>query len=247
MQCLSDPSSGETGAYNLHKVTLDSYLIAKFETRFIDMEWMRWINGLPVASSLGKRVVQRDSKLYKKLITKWKNDAASVKEWQEAKEYCQWLGKISALEFDLPTEAQWEYAARSRGQKVYFATNNGYAQLQGGFYFDPVQNKTVDYTEEEVNAAKGIEAVDAYPPNPLGVAGMSNQIKEWVNDWYSPEYYQSSPEHNPQGPDSGTEKVLRDAGGMTMVFSRVHSAPEKEGYFPSVSFRCALQQTNSAI
>ena len=130
---------------------------------------------------------------------------------------------------------------------MYFATNNGYSQLQGGHYFDPAQNKTIDYTEEEVNAAKRTEDVDAYPPNPLGVAGMSNQVSEWVNDWYSPEYYQSSPEHNPQGPDSGTEKVLRDAGGTTMVFARIHHIPVKKKYFPSVSFRCALQQTTSPI
>ena len=153
----------------------------------------------------------------------------------------------TALPFDLPTEAQWEYAARSRGQKVYFATNNGYRQLSGTTYFSPETNSYHEYTEDEVNSTTRIEDVDAYPPNPLGIAGMSNQVSEWVNDWYSPEYYQSSPEHNPQGPDSGTEKVLRDAGGMTMVFSRVHNAPEKEGYFPSVSFRCALQQTTSPI
>ncbi len=209
------------------------------------MEWMRWINRLPVAVTLGKRLVERDSELYSKLTTKWQNDAASAKEWQEAKDYCQWLGNVSTLPFDLPTEAQWEYAARSRGGKVYFATNNGYTQLQGGHYYDPELERYVEYTHEEANAARGIENVDAYPPNPLGVFGMSNQISEWVNDWYSPTYYQNSPEFNPQGPGSGTEKVLRDAAGRTMVFSRIHSLPSKERYFPSVSFRCALLQSRS--
>ncbi|QPM84963.1 MULTISPECIES: formylglycine-generating enzyme family protein [Vibrio harveyi group] len=246
VQCFSSPSTGETGAYNLHKVTLDSYSIAKFETRFIDMEWMRQINGLPVAADRGIHIIKRNSELYKKVISKWKNNAASAKQWQEAKDYCQWLGDVSTLPFDLPTEAQWEYAARSRGKKVYFATNNGYAQLQDGYYFDPASDRYIEYTDEEVNAAKRIEDVDAYPPNPLGVAGMSNQISEWVNDWYAKDYYLVSPERNPQGPESGTEKVLRDAGGTTMVFSRMHDKPEKEAYFPSVSFRCALQQTSPA-
>ncbi|MGF1892294.1 formylglycine-generating enzyme family protein [Vibrio campbellii] len=246
VQCFSSPNTGETGAYNLHKVTLDSYSIAKFETRFIDMEWMRQINGFPVAADRGTYIIERNSELYKKVISKWKNNAASAKQWQEAKDYCQWLGDVSALPFDLPTEAQWEYAARSRGKKVYFATNNGYAQLQDGYYFDPASDRYIEYTDEEVNAAKRIEDVDAYPPNPLGVAGMSNQISEWVNDWYAKDYYLVSPEYNPQGPDSGTEKVLRDAGGTTMVFSRMHNKPEKEAYFPSVSFRCALQQASPA-
>ncbi|UTZ23594.1 formylglycine-generating enzyme family protein [Vibrio campbellii] len=248
VQCLSSPSSGETGAYKLHKVTLDSYSIAKFETRFIDMEWMRQITGLPVARDLSKNGphVERDSKRYEVLITKRKNNAAATKTWQDAKDYCQWLGVVSALPFDLPTEAQWEYAARNRGEKVYFATNNGYAQLQGGDYFDPASGRYIDYTDEEVNAAKRIEDVDAYPPNPLGMAGMSNQISEWVNDWYAKDYYLVSPERNPQGPKSGTEKVRRDAAGTTMVFSRIHDLPELERYFPSVSFRCALQQSMPA-
>ncbi|MFH0273680.1 formylglycine-generating enzyme family protein [Vibrio jasicida] len=245
VQCSSDPSSGETGAYNLHKVTLDSYSIAKFETRFIDMEWMRQITGLPVARDLSKNGphVERDSKRYEVLITKRKNNAAATKTWQEAKDYCQWLSDVSTLPFDLPTEAQWEYAARSRGEKVYFATNTGYRQMYNSHYFDPEMGRNVDYKESEVNSSTDIESVDSYPPNPLGIAGMSNQVSEWVNDWYSPTYYQNSPEHNPQGPDSGTEKVLRDARGMTMVFSRIHSLPTQERYFPSVSFRCALQQT----
>ncbi len=70
VQCFSSPSTGETGAYNLHKVTLDSYSIAKFETRFVDMEWMRWINKLPVAEddSRDRTHVSRDSVQYKYLL-----------------------------------------------------------------------------------------------------------------------------------------------------------------------------------
>lgn len=250
VQCFSSPNTGETGAYNLHKVTLDSYSIAKFETRFIDMEWMRQLKKLPVASSFGPKTlnyeVLRDSEWYNTLTTDLKNNAAPTKTWQEAKDYCQWLGDVSALPFDLPTEAQWEYAARSRGEKVYFATNNGYAQLQGDHYFDPVSNRYIEYADEEVNTARRIEDVDAYPPNPLGVAGMSNQVSEWVNDWYAKDYYLVSPEHNPQGPESGIEKVRRDAAGTTMVFSRIPHAPVEKKYYVSVSFRCALQQTTPA-
>ncbi|MGY2572384.1 hypothetical protein [Vibrio sp. C8] len=70
---------------------------------------------------------------------------------------------------------------------------------------------------------------------------MSNQVSEWVDDWYAKDYYLHSPEHNPQGPESGTEKVLRDARGVTMTFSRMHSAGF-DSYEPGISFRCALQQ-----
>ncbi|MBD8513660.1 SUMF1/EgtB/PvdO family nonheme iron enzyme [Photobacterium sp. CAU 1568] len=244
-ECLSSPFSQETGAAFLHKVTLDSYSIAKFETRFIDMEWMRQINGLPVAKDDAKdqSIIQRDSETYQWLITKMKDYPASAKAWQEAKDYCQWLGQVSAIPFDLPTEAQWEYAARSRGQKYYYATNNGYHQVLEDAYFDPEIDRYVEYTESGANTSTNTKEVDRYPPNPLGIYGMSNPVSEWVEDWYSPDYYEYSPELNPKGPKEGTEKVLRDAGGTTMTFSRIHSVPVKSTYFYSTSFRCALQQS----
>ncbi|MBN3494866.1 formylglycine-generating enzyme family protein [Vibrio neptunius] len=248
VECLSSPASTETGAHQLHKVTLDSYSISKFETRFIDMEWTRLISGLPVAEDYtrDRSHVERDSERYELLMSDRKNRAAPAKKWQEAKDYCQWLGSMSGLPFDLPTEAQWEYAARSKGQNYYYATNNGYIQVYGYHYRDPKTGEYREDTKEEANAPKNIEDVDTFPPNPLGVYGMSNQVSEWVNDWYSPDYYINSPEHNPQGPETGTEKVLRDGAGTTMTFSRLHDVPEKEGYFPSVSFRCALQQPSPA-
>ncbi|MGO2343809.1 formylglycine-generating enzyme family protein [Vibrio litoralis] len=172
--------------------------------------------------------------------------AASTKTWQDAKDYCLWLGQVTTLPFDLPTEAQWEYAARSRGQHYYFATNTGYLQFIEGSYYNPTTGYMVDYTEDEVNAPKQIEDVDAYPPNPLGVYGMSNKVSEWVNDWYAKDYYLHSPEKNPQGPETGTEKVQRDGAGTTMTFSRLHSTIQLKQYSPSDSFRCVLQQKHSA-
>ncbi|WP_311567446.1 formylglycine-generating enzyme family protein [Photobacterium arenosum] len=242
-ECLSSPFSQETGAAFLHKVTLDAYSIAKFETRFIDMEWMRQINGLPVAKDDAKdqSIIQRDSETYQWLITNMKDYPASAKAWQEAKDYCQWLGHVSEMPFDLPTEAQWEYAARSRGQKYYYATDNGYHQVLEDAYFDPEIDRYVEYNEIDANTSTNTKEVDRYPPNPLGIYGMSNPVSEWVEDWYSPDYYEYSPELNPKGPKEGTEKVLRDSGGTTMTFSRNHSVPIKSAYFYSTSFRCALQ------
>ncbi|MCG2839355.1 formylglycine-generating enzyme family protein, partial [Photobacterium sp. WH77] len=152
-ECLSSPGSQMTGADHLHQVTLDAYSIAKFETRFIDMEWMRQINGLPVAKEniQDGSIVKRNSERYQWLLENRKDHPASAKTWQEAKDYCLWVGQISAIPFDLPTEAQWEYAARSRGKKYYFATNTGYLQLSEGYYLDPETNYYIEYTEDEVN------------------------------------------------------------------------------------------------
>lgn len=80
VQCFSSPSTGETGAYNLHRVTLDSYSIAKFETRLVDMKWMRWFNKLPVAEddSRDRIHVSRDSVQYKYLLEDRQKAAASA-------------------------------------------------------------------------------------------------------------------------------------------------------------------------
>ncbi|MGV3003305.1 formylglycine-generating enzyme family protein [Vibrio sp. E150_018] len=242
-KCFSTLTSGLTGGRYLHKVTLDSYSIAKFETTFPDMEVMRKVEGLPVADQrLDRTYYQRGTDEFKARLKKKTMSAASTQYWQEAKDYCLWLGQVTALPFDLPTEAQWEYAARSRGQHYYFATNNGYRQLQGGYYYDPELGTNIDYQDDEVNASTDTKNINTFPPNPLGVYGMSNQVSEWVNDWYAKDYYLHSPEHNPQGPETGTEKVMRDGMGTTMTFSRLHSAGEKR-YYSSVSFRCALQQS----
>ncbi|NIY85490.1 formylglycine-generating enzyme family protein [Vibrio hepatarius] len=226
-----------------HKVTLDAYSIAKFETTYADMEVMRKVSGLPLADqNLDGTPMDRDSTEFKRDLKRWEQMAASTRTWQNAKDYCQWLGNITALPFDLPTEAQWEYAARSRGQNRYFATNTGYRQVKDGSYYNPKTGYREYYRDEDVNASSRIAEVDAFPPNPLGVYGMSNQVAEWVNDWYAKDYYQHSPEHNPQGPESGTEKVQRDGSGVTMTFSRLH-ASDYDRYRVGVSFRCAVQQS----
>ncbi|MCK6265869.1 formylglycine-generating enzyme family protein [Vibrio sp. ZSDE26] len=247
-ECLSSPTSVETGAANLHKVTLDSYSISAYLTSFIDMEWMRKINNLPVAADkyhdselIESGRISRSSSDYKHLLDVRSDQVARAKEWQEAKDYCLWIGDITGLSFDLPTETQWEYAARSRGKNYYFSTNNGYLQLSEGQYFDPKSGYYISYEEDEVNARNFGERtfIGQYPPNPLGIYGMTNQTSEWINDWYSPDYYSNSPEHNPQGPKTGTKKVMRDGAGTTMTFSRLYAKPILDQYF-IVSYRCAL-------
>ncbi|MBD1569791.1 SUMF1/EgtB/PvdO family nonheme iron enzyme [Aliivibrio sp. S10_S31] len=248
-QCLSSPLSTRKGADYLHKVTLDSYSMSAYETSFMDMEWMRQINGLPVAADnmADGSIIKRNSDRYQKVIQYRKNQAARIINWQEAKDYCQWLGNLTVLPFDLPTEAQWEYAARNRGEKRYYATNNGYLQYRNGQYFNPNTGYYIDYTDDEVNAGTSTEdQIGQWSANPLGIYGMSNNISEWTNDWYSPDYYQESPKLNPQGPKTGAEKIMRDGTGA-MTFDRVNKPLMRDHYYPNNSFRCSLQQKTPAI
>lgn len=152
------------------------------------------------------------------------NYPASV-NWNDAKAFCQWIGKVSGKSITLPTEAQWEYAARSRGQFFQFANSDN--------QYNP------DDPDDKLNFTHDMAPVGSYPPNPLGLYDMMGNGNEWVNDWYAEDYYKNSPEKNPQGPDKGEKKVIRGyLGSMFGLYNitRGKSEPDYEG--PGDGFRC---------
>jgi formylglycine-generating enzyme required for sulfatase activity len=152
------------------------------------------------------------------------NYPASV-SWNDASAFCKWIGKVSGKSITLPTEAQWEYAARSRGQFFQFANSDN--------QYNP------DDPDDKLNFTHDVAPVGSYPPNPLGLYDMMGNGNEWVSDWYSDEYYKNSPEKNPQGPEKGDKKVIRGyLGSMFGLYdiTRGKSEPDYEG--PGDGFRC---------
>ncbi len=111
--------------------------------------------------------------------------------WNKAKEYCQWAGRR------LPTEAQWEKAARNNDTRIYPWGN---------------EEPTVFNTNFNKNIGEKTVAIGSYPTwmSPYGVLDMAGNVAEWVLDWYAEDYYASQTEwNNPQGPLDGEMKVLR--------------------------------------
>lgn len=204
----------------VHKVTLDSFSMNAYKATYEDLDiYSEATNTQKVGST------ETHSSKFRYPIS-----AAGV-SWQEGRNYCQWLGKQLNLNMDLPTEAQWEYAARNKGQKIYFPTNTG--KIENGV-------NVWNYKQKQKFSGKlksyGIllSAVGQYPPSALGFYDLITDNYEWMLDWYAPDYYQHSPEKNPQGPKTGTDKVRRSSApldgqtlqmGSGLTVRRSHANP----------------------
>ncbi|MCX4028221.1 SUMF1/EgtB/PvdO family nonheme iron enzyme [Endozoicomonas sp. SM1973] len=174
----------------VHKVTLDSFYMYKYEANNWEMKIFKKYN--PIGWELPK-FSKAHAEDYK---------PAHLLLWTEAKAYCDWLGKLTKLPFDLPTEAQWEYAARSRGQEHPFATATGQFDKTGKLNEPVVKGDDFDLNNRFL-------VNEHYPPNQLGLYNMMGSVGEWVKDYYAADYYEYSPEHNPQGPKEGDKHAWR--------------------------------------
>jgi formylglycine-generating enzyme required for sulfatase activity len=186
------PFDGTYDSKPLHKVTLSGFSIGKYPVTYAEFDVFAAALRLP-------RINQQEI-----AISYRKPDNPASVTWQGAKDYCQWFGKQAGQPYDLPTEAQWEYAARSGGQRHLYPTDNGESE--------PGRNLP---SYEQRKAAGGLVPVSSFPANQAGIYYMSAGIREWVNDWYDAKYYEISPTFNPTGPKEGTEYVIRGFFGSS--------------------------------
>lgn len=217
------PYDMEKDSRPLHKVTLDTFSMMAYKVSYEDFDVF--------TDATGNERINMDKIIG--LPHRAPKRPAGV-SWHGARAYCQWLGKLTNLPFDLPTEAQWEYAARSGGKKVLYATDNG--EINRGRNYPPAR--------EWDQPKMPIPDVGSYPPNPAGLHGMSEITREWVKDWYAEDYYRHSPLRNPQGPAQGKKKVQRGNFGTlaetsALVFMRSKAEP--------VQLRPALDESGNMI
>lgn len=210
----------------VHPVKLSGYYLSKLQTTLEQFDLFFVANGKPLFDTKYRNREDLKDTLYNPTLP------APTQSWQEAKDYCQWIGKLSGYPVELPTEAQWEYAARSRGDHVLFPTDTG--SLSYGKNF-PMVSETATFS------------VKRFTPNPLGLYDMSGNATDWVNDWYGKDYYQHSPLENPKGPDTGTKRIKRGSNYSEAplfaapIVRRWAEEPIQDGHYQGNSFRCAIQ------
>jgi len=114
--------------------------------------------------------------------------------WFEAVQYCEWLRALHEKNYRLPTEAEWERAARGGVEGKLFPWGDA-----------PPES----LPEYELRWVNGPEAVGSSDPNGFGLRDMCANVHEWCSDWFQTDYYASSPGRNPRGPESGERRSSR--------------------------------------
>jgi len=137
--------------------------------------------------------------------------------WDDVQTFILKLNEQTGLEYRLPTEAEWEFAAR------------------GGVLSDSTtyagSNTIDDVAWYDANSGNKPHNVGGKQANELGIYDMSGNVYEWCNDWYSSSYYSSSPTENPQGPSMGYYRIFR-GGSWYFVADRLR-VTHRNSYYPN--------------
>jgi formylglycine-generating enzyme required for sulfatase activity len=234
-----------------HRVHLDDFLIAVHPVT--QMEYLRFISEtghrvpaiyeLPVVVSAGGRDRERTFRSVGQSYA-WVDSAppgdrlnhpVTLVRWDDAAAYCSWLSKATGRAIRLPTEAEWEKAARGGIDGKRYPWGERLDRNMANFLTDP-----------SLKAIHGTTACRTYPPNAYGLFDMTGNVWEWVNDWYAPDYYASAPTRNPAGPPEGRLRLLRGGGWLVadprmLSCSHRHKVPP-DTYSYGIGFRVACSE-----
>ena len=208
-----------SSAKPVHEICLDDFSMARYEVTVGEFRAFVKETGYMTDAEEqdGCHGWTRAGNLEKRKEWNWRNpnfpqsekDPVVCVSWNDSQAYIEWLNKKEGKNYRLPTEAEWEYAARSGGKKYQYSWGN---EVPSGNIADEASKKELPGLEVWEGYDDGYpytSPVGSFKPNELGVYDMSGNVYEWLADWLSMDYYNKSPRHNPKGPESGHIKVLR--------------------------------------
>ena len=184
--------------YPVHSVTLDGYYIGKFE---VTLELWEAVMGSKPSSNVGAQYPVEN-------VT-----------WEDCQEFISSLNSLTGRTFRLPTEAEWEYAARGGNKSSHFKYSGS--------------DNIGDVAWYSSNSGASIHPVGTKSPNELGIYDMSGNVSEWCSDRYGS--YSAEEQTNPQGPSSGSFRVFR--GGSWFDGVRNCRVSNRHNHVPSFSDR----------
>lgn len=260
-------NEGESDEKPVHEVQLDSFYLAKYEVTVGEFKKFIENTGYQTdADKDGGSNLWNGNEWEKENGVNWKYDAEGNVQptanydhpeihvsWNDATAYTKWLSKKTGLNYRLPTEAEWEYAAGNGSKHTKYSWGNGDPLgKQGGNVADETgatrfnwakstENIFVSYNDGFASTAP----IGSFNANELGLYDMSGNVWEWCQDWYGNDYYAKSPASNPGGSTSGTLRVCRGGSwfrnpALVRVANRNLVTPSHR--YSNIGFRLARQQ-----
>jgi formylglycine-generating enzyme required for sulfatase activity len=228
---------GDSRERPVHRVSLDAYYIGKFE--ITNQQWRRFREDPGYADPRfwpDGRVLPKDQ------IPYWiqpQNHGGALPgnedypvlgvNWDGATAYCRWVSAQTGQSYRLPTEAEWEKAARGTDQRKYPWGNqidHSYANYVGSQAYDT--GRPVGF----YNGSKRGELATHDGSSPYGAQDMAGNVMEWCQDWYAADAYQFSSFHNPTGPPTGAYRVVR--GGTFFMEAQDQRTTLRSAAWPSL-------------
>ena len=217
-------NSGKSDAQPTHKVYLDAFYMDIYEVT--NEQYKEFIDSTghpapfldPAKYPWAEKYNWKDG-MYPEGTEKY---PVVLVSWDDANTYAKWHGKR------LPTEAEWERAAKGRKNRLY----------PWGNEWDPTKCNSRE------NGLKSAQTVDSYKEgvSEFGLFNMAGNVWEWCSDWYAKDYYKKSLKESPKGPEVGATKVIRGGSWDTYGIHRLR-CDARESQFPStcsydIGFRC---------
>ena len=242
---LMGADGAEADERPVHRVTVGEFLIGRFPVT--NDEYAKFIratghaapsiDALPLIASGGRDVAFRE--LAAPYV--WQdghpppahgNHPVVLVRYADAVAYCQWSSEIAGRTVRLPTEAEWEKAARGGVEGTRYPW---------GDEFDPTHCNYL--ADAAIKHQRGTRPTGTYPPNAFGLCDMIGNVWEWVSDWYSADYYSLGEFRDPGGPHAGSLRIVRGGSWVTEDISMLRSSYRHkvplDTYAYSVGFRIA--------